>query len=248
MIESKDNKLYKQAKSLLSRSGRVKEGLFLAEGQRLANDAILSGCVSHLLLSEEYDGEVPAAVPAHILSEKLFSAITETTTPQGIIAVCRTRFQDSGLANDTSFVLICDKITDPGNMGSILRTAEAAGVDAVVLSEECVDLYNSKAVRGTMGAIFRLTTIQVDRPAAHFKAHGFRIIASRLEESQDLYAADFTGKIAIVVGNEANGVSADTISAADGFVKIPMSGAAESLSVASAAAILLYEARRQRHG
>ena len=247
MIESKENKIYKQAKSLLRRQSREKEGLFLAEGLRLVTDAITAGCVNQLLLSEDFHGDIPENISVNFLSKKLFLKIAETSTPQGIIAICRSNYPKEVLAKEASFVLICDKITDPGNMGTILRTAEAAGVDAVVLSEECVDLYNAKTIRSTMGSIFRINTVQINHPAAHLKSQGFRIIASRLEESTDLTATNFTGKVAIVIGNEANGISSETTREADSFVRIPMSGAVESLSVASAAAILLYEARRQRH-
>jgi TrmH family RNA methyltransferase len=145
--------------------------------------------------------------------------------------------------------LMLDEIQDPGNLGTILRTAEAAGVDAVVLGKGSVDLFNGKVVRATMGALFRLPvfTQPLVEVTASLKRLGTRILVSSLNEGSLAYdEADYSGKIGMVIGNEGRGVSADMTQMADSLVHIPLYGRAESLNAAVAAGILVYEAKRKR--
>lgn len=253
-INSYDNRIFKQLKKLARRAHRDKTGLFIAEGERLVQDAVCAGVVEYLVMDEEHPDGPPHDLPCYRMRSQMFREICDTATPQGILAVCsKGKMQgaehdgESGLLSSlesAGFALVCDGISDPGNLGTILRTAECAGAGLVVLCGNCVDLYNPKTVRATMGSLFRLPVLGEDTLEA-LHAAKFRFVVSTLDAAVDLYDADLSGKIALVVGNEANGVSETMVAKADLRVKIPMDGKADSLNAAAAAAIIMFEIKRR---
>ena len=146
------------------------------------------------------------------------------------------------------FYLLCDKLQDPGNLGTIIRTAHAAGVDGIILTKGTVDIYNEKTIRASMGSLFHIPVIYDDKDNTIVKElcnKGFSLLSTSLEGDKDFFEEDLTGKLIISVGNEGNGVSKEIYDLSDKKVKIPMPGGAESLNVAIAASIILYEKVRQ---
>ena len=148
--------------------------------------------------------------------------------------------------NEDPFFIILDEITDPHNLGSIIRTADAAGVDAIIALKGCVDIYNPKVIRSTMGSIFDMNIIQTtqDEAVDFLKANNFDIVSSYLHTESYYNETTYDGKIALVIGNEANGINDELISKSDKLVKIPIYGNAESLNAAISAAILMYEIKK----
>ena len=146
------------------------------------------------------------------------------------------------------FYLLCDKLQDPGNLGTIIRTAHAAGVDGIILTKGTVDIYNEKTIRASMGSLFHIPVIYDDKDNTIVKGlcnKGFSLLSTSLEGDKDFFEEDLSGKLIISVGNEGNGVSKEIYELSDKKVKIPMPGGAESLNVAIAASIILYEKVRQ---
>ena len=172
--------------------------------------------------------------------------LCSTEEPQGVVAVVRMNEVD--LNKEGSFYILCDKVQDPGNLGTIIRTAHAAGVDGVILTKGTVDIYNEKTIRSTMGSMFYIPIILEDSDFTITKSlinKGFSLLATSLEGNKDFFKEDLSGKIIISVGNEGNGVSEEVYSLSDKKVKIPMPGGAESLNVAIATSIVIYEKVRQ---
>ena len=153
---------------------------------------------------------------------------------------------DNNINDSHKFVLILDRIQDPGNMGTIIRTADAAGVDAIINLKGCVDIYNPKVIRSTMGSIFDMNIIQATQDDALrvLKDNNFEIVSSYLNTDNYYNTVDYTNKVALVIGNEANGVNDELISKSHTLVKIPIYGNAESLNAAISSAILMYEIKK----
>ena len=158
---------------------------------------------------------------------------------EDLLAIARERGEDP-------FFIILDEITDPHNLGTIIRTADSAGVDAIILLKGCVDIYNPKVIRSTMGSIFDMNIIQTtqDEAVDFLKANNFDIVSSYLHTESYYNETTYDGKIALVIGNEANGINDELISKSDKLVKIPIYGNAESLNAAISAAILMYEIKK----
>lgn len=263
-ITSVQNPLVKRLVQLHGRSGREKSGTFLIEGVHLIEEALRSQAQIVTLLYDAEKGIDPVcqrslescAAETEIIpvSAAVMAKLSETKTPQGIVAEVRKSayaWSDAWQAmRDRSFLLLLlDGIADPGNLGTILRTAEAAGVDGVILGKGSVDLYNGKVVRSTMGALFRLPifTSSLGEVAEQITEAGGSLLVTSLREGAESYErVSYQGKIGIVIGNEARGVSREMLEHATKLVHIPIYGAAESLNAAVAAGIMLYEAQRQR--
>jgi len=256
-IESINNTKVKEWIKLQTKKGREKTGSFLIEGEHLVEEAIHCGAdVQALLVTEDY--AVPPSIEIFIqtkpsvsftVSEAIIKKLSETEAPQGIIAVIK--FQPAELDPllvDNGIILLLDAIQDPGNLGTIIRTADAAGVDGVILGKGTVDLYNSKVIRSTMGSLFHLPIIPGDLLSIMEKMqqYGYTFLAASLEEAVPYDHHVYDGAIGIVIGNEGNGVSQAVLQACSNKVKIPIFGQAESLNAGIAAGILLYEAVRQR--
>lgn len=265
-ITSVQNPLVKRLQLLLERKGREESGSYLVEGAHLVEEALKSGAdVTTVLYDSER--ELNSACrqaltnlrpDVHVVaaSEAVLAKLSETKSPQGIVAVVKKNQQDWEewieqliQAKPDVLLLFLDEIQDPGNLGTILRTAEAAGVDGVVLGRGSVDLYNGKVVRATMGALFRLPVFTQALPitADQWRGKGGRLLCSTLRENSRSYdSVDYSGKVALVIGNEGRGVSEEMIARADELVHIPIYGQAESLNAAVAAGLLVYEARRKK--
>jgi RNA methyltransferase, TrmH family len=253
------------ARRLTKRTFRTREGRFLAEGPQAVREAVAEpGTVTELFVTREAVARhpellAPAAghdVPVHLVSGEVMSAIAQTVTPQGVVAVCRIldRPLDEVLAAAPRLVAVLAHARDPGNAGTVLRTADAAGAGAVLLTGDSVDPYNPKCVRASAGSLFHLPVaigrgVGQDLPA--LRAAGLRVLAADGHADLDLDRATdqglLAGPTAWVFGNEAWGLPPGTRELADVVVKVPIHGRAESLNLATAAAVCLYaSARAQR--
>ena len=245
-ITSAANKTFKFIKSLADKKGRRKAGAFLVEGIKSVRDAEEAGC--ELLLAavcEGFAGELPEC-PVYWLSRGLFAKLADTVSPQGILAAVRIP-QTRIVPKDGGLYLYCDCVADPGNLGTLIRTADAVGADGVVLSPGCADLYSPKTVRACMGSLFHIAAAEDDGGFLdQCVRNGFGIYAGALADgAADYRCGDYARSTVIIVGNEANGVSAEKLMLSKP-VKIPIAGRAESLNAAVAGALLLYEAYRKR--
>ena len=253
VITSRENKIYKLAVKLASRSGRERFGLFAVEGVRSVADAVKKGAdIEHLIICDSFSCERIPCRNAYVFAKKLFAELSGTVTPQGVIALCRipeTKLED--ISDEGGCVVLCEGVQDPGNIGTVIRTAHAAFCGGVVLSSGCCDLYNPKTVRATMSSIFSVPAVcRVTAAEAieHFRSRGYRIICGALSpRAKSLYETDISGKTLIIVGNEGSGVTEETAALCDDIVKIPMRQDAESLNVSAAASVLIYEHYRQKN-
>lgn len=251
-IHSVSNSRYKYIKALSLKKNRYKYGEYTVEGIKSASDALASNkMVSILAISEAFYSEeefnYPEDVEILVFETSIFNKLCDTLTPQGIIAVVKMEENTVEFGLDMPYVY-CDSVTDPGNMGTIIRTADAAGFGGVILSGGCVDIYSPKTVRASMGSFFNIDII-TNKNTAFLKAlkdSGFKLYGGFLGSDTIPYTdADFSKPSIIVVGNEANGISDEVMKLCRG-VKIPILGSAESLNVSVAAGILMYELVRQR--
>lgn len=253
-ITSRDNQVLKTIRSLHHKKGRAQTGLYFAEGVRLVNDAITfaSDKVRLVIVSESYfsnnefyiTGLDNSGKKIYITEDKIFADICDTETPQGIATVLEIPNEATPDFSSMGYALILDGVAEPGNMGTIIRTAEAAGIDGIFLMKGCVDIYSPKVVRSAMGSVFRTKFFKADIDTLEsLKAEGFKIAATALYNSKPIEDAVFDGKRAIVIGNEAHGVSDEILSKADISVRIDMCGKVESLNAAVAAGIAMYMLR-----
>lgn len=250
MITSASNPLIKHIKKLQTKKTyRYDCGEFVIEGLRQVFDA--KEYCKQVIVSEEFAADLPEfSCPVETVSSRLMPALSETKNPQGILAVANMNPADEKtLIKEGGLYIFCDDVNDPGNLGTIIRTADSAGADGVILSSGCVDLYNPKTVRSTMSSLFNIPIcISADsiKTINFFKNNGVAVIGSTPHTDKLIYDEDFTGSAMIVLGNEANGVSDELLTRCSSCVKIPMVGRAESLNVATAGAVLIYEAVRQK--
>ncbi len=256
MITSPDNPTVKQARALLEPKGRREQGRGLVEGVRLVEEAMRAGSVPALVLfvAQARDNRRAAALLSEAsdrgaqlleLSPKLFETLTDTVTSQGVIAVVPQTAVTPAAA--VSFVLLLDQLRDPGNLGTILRGAEAAGVQQVVLAPGCVDPWNPKVVRSGMGAHFRLPVVSAGRWEEVDNAlRGLPLWLAEAQGAQAYDEVDWTQPSAVGVGGEAAGFSQEARRRGAGRVMIPMAGPVESLNAAMAATVLMFEVARQR--
>ena len=186
-----------------------------------------------------------------VVSDSVFSAVSDTKTPQGIL--CLVRMPEYALADllksDCPHLLLLESIQDPGNLGTMLRTGEGAGVDGIIMNRSTVDLFNPKVIRATMGSLYRVPFVLVDdlaEAAGTLKRHGITLYAAHLKGTETYDTPDYTKGTAFLIGNEGNGLSDETAALADAYIRIPMEGKVESLNAAIAATLLMYEVHRQR--
>lgn len=252
IITSRENKIFKLAKLLKTAKGRSEKELFLIEGIRSVRDAIEKNADMECIILK--DGTTPdfkAKCDVFTFAPKLFEDVCETVSPQGVMAVCRIKknnLEDIS-ASGKKCIVMCEALQDPGNIGSVIRTAHAADCGGVILTKGCCDLYNPKIIRATMTGIFSVPVVQnavSEQVVEYFKKNGYKIVAGALsKESVDFYEADLTGKVLIIIGNEGNGITDKTLSLCDSVVKIPMRSDAESLNAAVAGSVMIYEHYRQ---
>ena len=240
MITSRSNQQLKKIKKLLNSSKeRNNTGLFVAEGARLCREApgeLLEG----VYVSSALRIDISCFKNAEVIEKEIFDQISDTVSPQGVLAVIRQPKWSVSL-EEKGRILLLDGIRDPGNLGTIIRTAEAAGVKAVFLSPDCVDLYNPKVIRSTMGSIFRVPVITEDLSTtiARLKGFGYKVYGTSLKAARSFKDVDLS-YAAIVIGSEASGISIKTGEALDENIIIPMEGEVESLNAAVSAAILMF--------
>lgn len=259
-ITSSHNQIVKEIRLLKDRHEREEKGLYFVEGVRIVEEALKDDAgIAYTVMTEEFaaggNGKLAAILEenglrTYLLPDRLFKEISDTGTPQGILAVMRLDRPDIGRAFlKGGLIVILDSIRDPGNMGAIIRTADAAGFEGVIVSEGCVDVYNPKVLRSTMGSIFH-TPVYNARSASEAiiaaRSEGFKVFASHLDGGLSIYDADLSAPAALVVGSEAEGVSAGAARLTDCLLKIPMPGRAESLNASVAAGIVMFEAVRQK--
>jgi len=255
MITSIANEKVKYVRSLSRRRVRYRERRFVIEGVRLIEEAFRAGVLPALLFysggrdvfsgSEELLTRIQASeTPAFAVSEKVMRAMAATTSPPGILAVVP--FVELTPPPSPSLVLVVDGLRDPGNLGTVLRSADAAGVGLAILAPRTVDHYNPKVVRGAMGAHFRLPISALSWPQIAEALAGVVVLLADVRGEQTYYEVDWTRPSALIIGGEAHGPSREARELAATTVTIPMHGGAESLNAAMAASIILFEAARQR--
>lgn len=256
VITSKENEQIKQIRKLKDKKYREEMGLYVVEGIKTVNEAIAEEADIQMIVicddSNEQD-ELKQKMLYEVakynilyVSQKVFEYISEVMHPQGILAVIKKKEQ-SKIDYHEDFVVVLDNIQDPGNLGTIIRTVDSIGLKQIIVSKETVDAYSPKVVRSTMSGIFRVNVIEADVIEAlnGLKKQGFKVVVTSLDTNKSIYDISYH-KTAIVIGNEANGVSKEVMRLADEKVKIPMLGKTESLNAAVATGIVLYEAVRQK--
>lgn len=259
MISSTANPRVKNIVALQKKAKeRKQQGLFVVEGRKMLEEVLRDAPdeVAELYVTEAYlelaeQKRALEHVRYEIVTESVMKAMAETMEPQGVLAAVRMpRFDEEKLLQNKEGVWIAlEDLRDPGNVGTILRTAEAAGVTGVILSAASVDIYNPKVIRSTMGAIFRVPHFYAEDFLAkleEMRRSGACIYAAHLSGRQFYDAPLYKGKTVILIGNEANGLSQAAAEKADCLVKIPMEGKAESLNAAVATALFVYEAYRKK--
>ena len=253
MISSADNDKVKNVIKLKQKKRfRDETSLFVSEGETSVAE-IPTELIKSIFVSEDYKGVIPQT-KAEVLkvAPKVFEKISDTVTPQGILAVVKKKDckPDEIFASGSNApVLFLERLQDPGNLGTIVRMAEAAGVAGIIMSSDTADIYNPKTVRATMGSLYRVPFSYCDDMLSEIenaKGAGFAVYAATLSGAKDLYDCDYTKKSAFIIGNESAGVSAEATALADENIKIPMEGRVESLNAAMAATIICFEAKRQR--
>ncbi|MEY2565626.1 MAG: methyltransferase, TrmH family [Actinomycetota bacterium] len=240
---------------LRKKSARDAERAFVVEGAKVVGEALDAGApVQSAFVAPGAPGELierllAAGARVHELEPGVMERVADTVTPQPVAAVVG--YVDVGIEalREGTMVLACVDVRDPGNAGTVLRTAEAAGADGVICCEGSVDVYNPKTVRASAGSLFHVPVVVGSTPAAVADAvggFGFTRVATVAREGTEYADVDLTGRVALFLGNEANGLPADVVDRADLRVSIPMAGRTESLNVGMAAAVLCFEAARQR--
>ncbi|MFV0363415.1 MAG: TrmH family RNA methyltransferase [Suipraeoptans sp.] len=255
MITSTSNARIKLLKSYQKKKKlRDEAGVYIVEGVRMLKEVPLE-YLSELYVSETfYDGNKTLVNNISgnpiILTDAVYNHVSDTKTPQGVLLVVKRREYafDDMLDECTDFSIILDGLQDPGNLGTIIRSAEAAGVNGIFLTEDCVDVYNPKTIRATMGSVYRIPICYVnnmENGIDKMKDRGITIYAADLNGNMDYDKEIYADKKAFLIGNEGNGISSILLNKADTCIKIPMKGHVESLNAAISATVLMFEAARQ---
>lgn len=261
VITSRQNNLVKSIRRLHDKRTREKEKRVFLEGVKLIKEALISGVLPEkLIVSEDFKNQLLAGEiifpsggwPVITVSDSVMEYMCETETPQGVgavITIPETLLRDVKVIPE-SLIVVLEGVQDPGNVGTIVRTADAFGAHAVILTSGCADLYNAKTLRSTMGSVFHIPVVRdvdISGLTAFLTDRGILTAVTSLDEtSRSLPEADLPRPLAVVLGSEAKGVSPEICRIAGVKLKIPMEGLAQSLNVATAAGIVLYEAFRQK--
>ena len=267
VITSKDNEIIKQIKKLKEKKYRDEAGVYVIEGIKMLEEAINENAsIEKIVICEDCSdsGIIPQKLMYTIakydciyVSKKVFEILTDVVAPQGILAVIREPAKDEKIYYNTDLILALDGIQDPGNLGTILRTADSVNLKQIIVTKNTADCFNKKGVRSTMGArrggggmgaILRIKVIETDslvKTLKEAKKNKFKVVATSLDTENSIYDIDYNKKV-IVIGNEANGVTREVQEMADNKVKIPMLGKTESLNASVATGIMLYEYVRQK--
>ena len=257
LITSKDNETIKHIRKLKEKKYRDEHGEDIVEGIKLINEAIEEKQnVKTIIVCDNCNKEAlnqnsmyeVAKLDCIYVDEKVFNTITEVKNPQGILAVVEKQNKEKQINFNEDIIVVLDDIQDPGNLGTILRTVDSVGLSQIIVSKKSGDVYNSKVVRSTMGAIFRVNVIESENlkdTIKEIKKHKFNVISTSLDTDKSLYDINLN-KTVIVIGNEANGVSKEIQELSDTKIIIPMLGKTESLNASVATGLVLYEYVRQK--
>ena len=256
MITSTSNSQVKKLLQLQKKSKvRNEEGVFVVEGLRMfvevPKDRVEKVYVSETFYNKKKQELKLHEFPLEVLSDSVFDYVSDTKTPQGVLCIVKQKNYSLKqlLDIENPHFIVLDNLQDPGNLGTIIRTAEGAGVHAVFMSKDCVDLYNPKVIRSTMGSIYRVPIIYIEeipQLLEEFREKGIRSYAAHLEGKKFYDQEDYRTGTAILIGNEGNGLRDEVSESADVWVQIPMQGEVESLNAAVAASVLMFEVFRQR--
>ena len=258
VITSKDNDIVKKIRKLKDKKYRSELGVYVIEGIKVIEEAINENVeIEKIVICE--DCTEASIIPQKLMyaiakynciyvSKKVFEVLTDVVAPQGILAIVRRPEKNEKIDYNAELILALDGIQDPGNLGTILRTADSVNLNQIIVTKNTADCYNPKVVRSTMGAILRIKIIETEslvNTLKEAKKNKFKIVATSLDTQNNIYDIDYNKKV-IVIGNEANGVTKEVQSMADNKVKIPMLGKTESLNASVATGIMLYEYVRQK--
>lgn len=256
MITSASNEQMKYVRQVALRAKtRREDRVFLAEGIRMIRevpgDRLVRAYCSESFLKAGENASFAEEIGAEVVKDSVFRSVSETISPQGILAVVRqAEYTWDDLVSEGRPVVILESLQDPGNLGTIFRTGEGAGIGGILMNRGTADPYGPKTVRATMGSVFRVPHLVCDSIAAaasRLKAEGYRLYAAHLAGTNLYTDEDYRSTpCAFLIGNEGNGLTEETSALADVLVRIPMEGRVESLNAAVAASLLMYEAFRQR--
>ena len=246
IITSRDNQTIKEIIKLKDK--KFRENSYLVEGIKQVREAIKENAkIEKIVISEDFENKDAFKDFECIeVSTKIFRDMTDTKTPQGILAVVA-KNKNKEIDYSKDFLIILDNIQDPGNLGTIIRTADSCDLGQVIVSTDTVDSYSPKVIRSTMGSSFRINVIERNlvETIKEIKENGFEIVVTSLQTDKSIYDLEYSKK-AIIIGNEANGVRDEIMKEADLAVKIPMLGKTESLNASIAAGVMMYEYSRQK--
>ncbi len=249
-IRSKDNRIFKECLKLSQKKYRDKEGLYLIEGENLIAE-VPQQDLKYLICSQSYLQQFSSEREGYVMADSLFQKIAQTETSQGVLAVVRKPdFSAEDLKTVTKpsdNVVVLDRLQDPGNIGTIIRTAEGAGYKAVIAIKGTADVFSPKTIRAAAGSVFRIPIIQVEDNRELKRLTDLlrkRLVVTGFDTDKYYFDEDLSKGVALVIGNEGNGVAEELMELADIIVKIPMDGNLESLNASVAAGILMYEAKR----
>jgi rRNA methylases len=256
MISSNSNGQVKNVVQLQKKArARTEQGVFVVEGLKMfleaPKDRLVSVFVSQSFYEKEVHKEYIKGVKFEIVEDRVFDFMSDTKTPQGILCIVR-QFQYSlkdMIQKENPFLLILEDLQDPGNVGTIVRTGEGAGLDGVILSQNSVDIYNPKTIRATMGSIYRIPIIYIEKMEdilGELASQNITTYAAHLQGKLDYDEEDYRSGTAFFIGNESKGLSTELAKKADVWIKIPMEGKVESLNAAIASSVLMYEVHKQR--
>ena len=258
MISSTSNAQMKHLVQMQKKAKlRKEEKAFVIEGTKMFEEALQGNLIKKAYFSESYWKEKAEGssylknIQYEIVTDSVFKEVSDTMTPQGVIAIVQMPQYnlEKLIEKEEVNLVLLENLRDPGNLGTIVRTAEGAGMDAIILSKESVDIYNPKVIRSTMGAIYRMPIIYVDCFSdclINLQKSGIVIYAAHLKGKNDYDKESYAKKMGLLIGNEANGLTEEVANLSNCLVKIPMEGKVESLNAAVATALLMYEVYRQR--
>lgn len=260
MITSTSNRYVKEIIQLQKKASlRKSRDVYIIEGKKMFSEAdpaqIVEAYVSESFLDRQENRALLSdrQIPLETVSDHVMEAMSDTKTPQGVLCVMRQMHYglEDMLRSESPRLVLLENLQDPGNLGTILRTAEGAGISGVLLNEGCVDIYNSKTIRATMGSLFRVPFLYMEEIGPvleRIRKRGIPIYGAALSDSRSYDALSYKNGCVFMIGNEAKGLSRELLEQGDAAVHIPMEGNVESLNAAVAAAILMYESYRQVRG
>lgn len=256
MINSTANKQIKNLSQLMKKAkARREQRVFVVEGikmyREVPKDRLVMTYVSESFYEKEENRNLLKDTAVEVVADHVFDSVSDTRTPQGILCLVRQREYtlEEMLKKEDPLLLVLENLQDPGNLGTIFRTAEGAGVSGIIMSTGTADIYNPKTIRSTMGSLYRMPFLyagDLKKALGELREHGVCSYAAHLQGSKEYCCQDYRKGTAFLIGNEGNGLSAELSDQADAYIKISMCGELESLNAAVAAAILMFEAKRQR--